>query len=130
MDSTRVVNTRLHCLCTCLTRGKRQAAAIHMRGRAGSLPPERVLWRAVPESAQAELLEQMQKGNLSLRLFRKMIGQISSVGSMSSVRASRTFASDISKECNLYIEMSPVLMFVCMSLEHMIARCACSCAWV
>ena len=82
-------------------RCKRQVAGIHMRGRAGSLPPERALWRAVPESAQAELLEQMQKGNLSLRLFRKMIGQISSVGSMSSVRALHTSFVRYLKRCHL-----------------------------
>lgn len=41
---------------------------------------------AIPEASQKELMEQMQKGSMTLRSFRGFMQQMSSVGSMSSVR--------------------------------------------
>lgn len=40
----------------------------------------------VPEDKQMEMMEQMQKGNMSMRTFRSLMEQFSSAGPMSSVR--------------------------------------------
>lgn len=39
----------------------------------------------VPEDKQMEMMEQMQKGNMSMRTFRSLMEQFSSAGPMSSV---------------------------------------------
>jgi hypothetical protein len=44
------------------------------------------LEEAIPEAKQQELMEHMQKGSMTLRSFRGLIEQVSSMGSMSSVR--------------------------------------------
>jgi hypothetical protein len=43
------------------------------------------LEEAMPEAKQQELMEQMQKGNMTLRTFRSFLEQVGSMGSLSSV---------------------------------------------
>lgn len=44
------------------------------------------LEEVMPEAKQQELMEQMQKGNMTLRTFRSFLEQVGSMGSLSSVR--------------------------------------------